>query len=81
MAELNGEYCSICRQPATAAWHGNTTIAICSTCAVNILPALIADAVDLSHKRPMERVKLAALQVERNLWRAVALRLARERQG
>jgi hypothetical protein len=79
MADNSAEYCSICHQPATSAWHGAGTIAICSSCAVDVLPALIADGVDLAHTRPADRLKLVALQVERNLWRGLALRATREK--
>ena len=78
MADTNGEYCSICRQPATAARHENTTLAICPKCAVDALPGLIADGAHLVHTRPEDRIKNVVLQVERNLWRGLALRLSRE---
>ncbi len=78
MADTNAEYCSICGEPATAARHGDSAIVICATCAVDALPGLIADGAHLVHTRPEDRIKNVVLQVERNLWRGLALRLSRE---
>ena len=73
-----GEYCSICGQPAASAWHGeNATIAVCSVCAIDALPKLIADALYLAHTQPADRARSMVRQVESNLWKALALRMMR----
>ena len=77
-ANLPGaEYCDLCGQPATAAWGGNRTIAICGACAVEALPVLIADAVEVPRERPFDRLKRLLVDVECRFWRAVACRLLR----
>ena len=73
------EYCALCRAPATAAWHGDQSIAVCPRCALESLPALIADAIELKHVRPGGIAKLRALQMERTFWKALALRVLGER--
>jgi hypothetical protein len=75
MTEPNAEYCFACGQPATAAWRGDHAMGVCSLCAVEILPKLIGDAVDLNHTRPAEIMKRIVLQIQSNFWRAVTLRL------
>jgi len=71
------EYCTLCGRPATAARHGDGTIAVCGECAANDLPALIVDAVDLpadwnAAKRLVERV-------ECRTWRGLVYRLLKQR--
>lgn len=40
------ETCSVCGEPYAAAyWRGRQMISVCRDCALNILPALIADAL------------------------------------
>jgi hypothetical protein len=76
MADNVAEYCTICRQPAASAWHGEeSTIAVCSVCALDVLPKLIGDALDLAHARPDDRARAMVRRVESNLWKALALRL------
>jgi hypothetical protein len=71
----NGEYCSICAKPAAAAWHGASVVAVCGECAIEILPALIADAVEMT--RGHEQAKSVVVKIELRFWRAVAMRLFR----
>jgi hypothetical protein len=69
--------CWVCGQPATKAWHGETTLAICSFCALESLPALIADAVQIVGQRDSELRDIFA-RIESRFWRAMALRLHRQ---
>lgn len=70
------EYCTLCNQPAKAAWHGNHVIAVCRECAVEILPALIADAAAGSCFRP-EHAERVIDRITYRFWRAMSLRLLR----
>jgi hypothetical protein len=83
MREYNGSggKCHLCDGRADATWRGGTgaTIAICSECAINVLPALIADAVFLpGGATGQNAAKHAVREVETIYWRALALRLLRE---
>jgi hypothetical protein len=70
------EYCTVCKRPATASWSGDKKIAICPDCAIDVLPALMADAVNLNaYDAPKGFVR----KIESNFWRALAIRLMRER--
>ena len=40
--------CSLCHEPAVAQWHDKGTIGLCATCAVEHIPRLLADAVDVT---------------------------------
>ena len=84
MSEINepqdGEYCSICRGPATAVWRGAKAIPICPQCAVEDLPALIADSIVLPGAWGLERALSDLKRIELRYWRALALRLLRERK-
>ena len=73
-AEPNAEYCALCRAPASAARHGDHVVAVCPDCAVNALPALIADAIELPAGRGFDVAKLRWLEVERAFWKAIAAR-------
>lgn len=77
-AEPNAEYCALCNAPATAAWHGDHVVAVCSDCAISTLPALIADAVELRRGNQWDSVKLRWLQAEKAYWRAMTARMIRE---
>ena len=54
----NPPVCFNCDKPAAAVWHGvhgvGSHVEVCSDCAINILPRLIADAV------PVKSVRQAA---------------------
>jgi hypothetical protein len=77
-----GEYCSICGNPAQGVWHpaAGDAVACCHTCAVDCLPALIADAVQVAGQRPDELQTLFH-HIELRFWRAMALRLHNDRKG
>lgn len=77
---MDGEYCHICRRPATAVWHGDGEIAVCPTCAVEALPCLIADAIELPICNEEERSKFVFERVTATFWRAMTHRLFRERK-
>lgn len=44
-AEYGVGKCSICGRYAAAEWRGGITLKICKTCAMHVLPRLIADAM------------------------------------
>ncbi|HQU42548.1 MAG TPA: hypothetical protein PK867_07030 [Pirellulales bacterium] len=73
--------CTLCGQSAQGTWHGTDgAIAVCHRCAVEALPALIADAVCLAADDPRLRAVQVCRQVEASYWRALALRLLTEGQ-
>ncbi|MHC4405409.1 MAG: hypothetical protein ACYTG0_37660 [Planctomycetota bacterium] len=76
--EPTAEYCANCNQPATAAWRGNHTFGICPECAVDVLPALIADAVSIGSAHVYHNASRAIDSVVCRFWRAMACRIARE---
>lgn len=75
---LTADTCSICGAAASAAWEGQERIAICPQCALEALPALLADAAWLAHSDPAARAKAVWAQAERTFWRALTMRLLRE---
>jgi hypothetical protein len=74
--------CGACGQRATAAWHGaESTLAVCSLCAQEVLPQMLADAVQIVGQRDSE-LRDIFNRIESRFWRAMALRLHKEkRQG
>ncbi len=69
--------CDACGQRAHAVWHGaQRCMAICATCATDVLPSLAADAVHLglSPSAP----QWAHERMSARFWRALALRLQKE---
>lgn len=66
----NPEYCFGCGEPSSAIWSGSgCSVGVCSTCAMDVLPAMIADAVDLEHESLWDRLKGIRRQVsERLAW-------------
>ena len=81
MKRPGSEYCMLCGQPATAAYGGDHTIAVCGECAVEALPTLIANAVEIPPERPFDRLKGVLGRVEGRFWRALTCRLLREKGG
>jgi hypothetical protein len=77
------EYCSICGGPATGAWHpaSGAALACCGACAVETLPKLIADSIDLPPNCEEDAAKRALFHVESGFWKALFHRMARERRG
>jgi hypothetical protein len=48
---ISGNVCMICgTNPPRAAWHGHAGIYVCRSCAIDVLPALIADAILLQRE-------------------------------
>jgi hypothetical protein len=75
-ARISG--CSVCGESCwRAAWFGCNDIAVCPVCALDVLPALLADAIWRRHIRSDE-VKACWLQASAAFWRAVALCEMRE---
>lgn len=71
--------CTICDRPAAGYWTGHTGgVATCYSCAVGVLPALLADS--LPYATPAY-VHGAAERMLTTYWRAIALRLLRERDA
>ena len=75
---LSTDTCSVCGATASATWEGHERIAVCPQCALEVLPALLADAAWLAHSDPAARAKKVWEQAERTYWRALAMRLLRE---
>ena len=48
---------------------------MCEECALDLLPALIADAVFIPRERGHDELKRKCREIELRFWRAVALRL------
>jgi hypothetical protein len=67
----------MCGQAASKVWHGETPIGICGFCAIEWLPALIADAVQVAGQRDSELHDILN-RIELRFWRAMALRLHRQ---
>lgn len=68
--------CNICGGLATAMWWGDCTTYLCAHCAIEALPALIADAVAFTPTRDPRQV---LDRVSENYYKAVSLRLHREK--
>jgi hypothetical protein len=79
MHEVNGSggKCSICcEHDATATWRTmGQPIGVCERCALDVLPALIADAVFIPKDRGADSLKHKLGVAELAFWRAMALRL------
>src|SRR6516162_11291360 len=76
------ERCSFCGGPeATAYWRGERgPISCCRTCAVETLPALMADAVVgeiAPHSRTVAQLGGALERFESRFWRAAVIALCR----
>lgn len=69
--------CTFCGAKADAEWWGDNTIRVCHRCAMEVLPALIADAVALEQAR--HPVALWD-EVSTVFWRALAIRLDRDQR-
>lgn len=80
MPPITPSTCALCGRPATAVWHGDTgtTLAICPACAVDLLPALTADAVYIGDRSAVERT---ADRMAAAYWHAMTIRLLRDRDA
>ena len=69
--------CSLCGGKSVAVWHvgASPPLDVCESCAIDVLPRLIADAV---HARAPHEYKQAIQNVERAFWEAAAIRIWRE---
>lgn len=76
----DGEFCAFCDHPATAAWSGRRLIAVCPSCAIDVLPKLAADAIDLTAASESDRLKLIVIQMKSKFWKALSLRFVKERK-
>ena len=77
--ERDGEYCAFCDLPVRAAWEGQRVIGCCHTCAIEVLPTLMADAIAPQVADDWDRVKRIFDQAESRFWRAMCHRLIKER--
>jgi hypothetical protein len=73
------ELCFACGEPAAAVWVGHQNTAACERCAVEILPALIADAVRTGGPGT-NGYQGALTAVTAAFWKGVANRLAAEKR-
>jgi hypothetical protein len=64
--------CHLCSAPADAYWHGHEVFMVCKKCAIEVLPALIADAAYRTSMHPDGLDRLLD-RVARGFWRASAL--------
>lgn len=71
--------CAFCDRKPTAYWHGiNANISVCESCAVDILPRLIADAINIE-AHDVHASYTATQQLKRcelSFWQAFAARLS-----
>lgn len=63
--------CSLCDERASAAWIGAGTIEICTHCAVEMLPGLIADAIFYPYATH-GHFESSFGKVQSRFWKAVA---------
>jgi len=79
----HNESCTLCEKKSVAYWMGlGTTIHVCQDCALNILPALIADAIVGTHGHlPYMAGYLndCVNSIEKVYWRAAALAIHRRK--
>ncbi len=76
-AGQGSEECDVCGRKSDAYWRGHRNITICYHCAIDVLPALIADAMRARGRDRHLLVKTEEKMMNRFL-RAVALALARD---
>jgi hypothetical protein len=71
--------CCLCGEPPSAYWRGEVVIAVCSRCAVEVLPKLIADAIvgpHCGHKTVIPRLVEAGRRAAAAFWKAAACAIA-----
>jgi hypothetical protein len=80
MRIASGERCSFCDAPAQGVWHpsGGPVVAYCGSCAVEVLPALAADSIDLPPCRADAAANRSLNRMVSKFWRAIALRALRD---
>ncbi len=67
--------CHFCQAPAHAYWHNEDNFYVCSECAIDRLPLLIADAVTANN--PTGTLDAAMEAISRNFYRGAAIGLQR----
>lgn len=67
--------CYFCDAPAHAYWHREFNFCVCSECATNKLPLLIADAVTANN--PKGTLDAAMEAISKNFYRGAAIALQR----
>lgn len=71
--------CCVCGEQPAAYWRGERVVAVCATCAVEVLPKLIADAVvgpTCGHKTVIARLREAERRAKAAFWEAAACAIA-----
>jgi hypothetical protein len=65
--------CSFCGESGwSAVWHGVLEILVCDTCATEILPCLLADAIWMPSRKVAD-AEQALTHFQARFWRAFAL--------
>ena len=89
MKSFSSAPCSFCGKEHSTdfsggEWHsspgGAGTVYCCSVCAVQVLPALIADSIHLSGNHYMG-AQNALVSIEAAFWKAIAARASSERRA
>lgn len=77
------EGCSFCGRKASAYWVGATTVRVCEQCALNVLPKLASDAVDLPRNpdKAREAARHMGADLKHRFVLAVDARLERMRES
>lgn len=74
---VKGGKCSFCGKESSAVWHGEDVVRVCGACAVEAVPALMADALwSRSGNGAVANYDRQLEAATRAFWRAVACRLA-----
>lgn len=69
------KYCFVCDREADAEWHGKRyNVAVCASCAVSIIPWLIAEAATKHGQRIREILE----KVQASFYQGAALALERD---
>lgn len=81
--DFKNEICFSCGESPVAFWMGATgLVSVCRTCAIQVLPCLIADAIWQQCDMSIPIAQNALTEVRERFWYAVACneRMARTRQ-
>lgn len=73
--------CSICGEKQSSAyWYGSVGyFHVCGDCAINVLPAIIADAtISFIRSNVMDHAKWVLIKITSNYWKAIAHIMGRE---
>ena len=72
------ERCHLCGAVAHAFWQGDQRISVCQTCAIDILPALLADAIRFGTTNRSQSTFRTLDTFTKRFWRALCLRMMAE---